>query len=126
MNGRVKKYDKGSRDCSRSYHGVVVWTVETKAFTMTVMLKTKGVVNMDFGLTGKLGEYYLAQQYQKNRAAGKSSGVSFAEIAAGKAKQQGWGVTENSSLVNYYSACRADLEGNPVWSLLVQCPWSPG
>ena len=24
------------------------------------------------------------------------------------------------------SACRADLEGNPVWSLLVQCPWSPG
>ena len=24
------------------------------------------------------------------------------------------------------SACRADVEGNPVWSLLVQCPWSPG
>lgn len=39
---------------------------------------------MDFGLTGKLGEYYLAQQYQKNGVAGKSGGVSFAEIAAAK------------------------------------------
>ncbi|MCH5253193.1 MAG: hypothetical protein J1F22_09520, partial [Lachnospiraceae bacterium] len=65
---------------------------------------------MDFGLTGKLGEYYLAQQYQKNGAAGKSSGVSFAEIAAGKAKQQGWGVTENSSLVNYYAGTHCSLK----------------
>ena len=24
------------------------------------------------------------------------------------------------------SACGANREGNPVWSLLVQCPWSPG
>ena len=40
---------------------------------------------MDFGLTGKLGEYYLTQQYQKNRAAGKSDSVSFAELAAAKA-----------------------------------------
>lgn len=43
---------------------------------------------MDFGLTGKLGEYYLAQQYQKNGAAAKSSGVSFAELAAVKAAEQ--------------------------------------
>ena len=40
---------------------------------------------MDFGLTGKLGEYYLAQQYQKNGTAGKSNSVSFAELAATKA-----------------------------------------
>ena len=40
---------------------------------------------MDFGLTGKLGEYYLTQQYQKNRVAGKSDSVSFAELAASKA-----------------------------------------
>ena len=43
---------------------------------------------MDFGLTGKLSEYYLAQQYQKNGVAGKSSGVSFAELAAAKASGQ--------------------------------------
>ncbi|MDE7430033.1 MAG: hypothetical protein K2N00_12370 [Lachnospiraceae bacterium] len=41
---------------------------------------------MDFGVTGKLG-YYLAQQYQKNGAAGKNSGVSFAELAAMKAEK---------------------------------------
>lgn len=43
---------------------------------------------MDFGMTGKLGGYYLAEQYRKNAAAGKSEGVGFAElalaIAAGK------------------------------------------
>ena len=44
---------------------------------------------MDFGLTGKLGEYYLAQQYQKNGAVGKSSGVSFAELAAAKVAEKG-------------------------------------
>ena len=43
---------------------------------------------MDFGLPGKLGEYYLAQQYQKNVSAGKSSGVSFAELAAAKAAEK--------------------------------------
>lgn len=39
---------------------------------------------MDFGVTGKLGGYYLAGQYRKN-AAGKSEGVNFAELAATKA-----------------------------------------
>ena len=39
---------------------------------------------MDFGVTGKLGGYYLAEQYRKT-AAGKSEGVSFAELAAAKA-----------------------------------------
>ncbi len=47
---------------------------------------------MDFGVTGKLGGYYLAEQYRKN-AAGKSEGVSFAELAATKAV----GKTENVS-----------------------------
>ena len=46
----------------------------------------------DFGVTGKLGGYYLAEQYRKN-AAGKSEGVSFAELAATKAA----GKTENVS-----------------------------
>lgn len=48
---------------------------------------------MDFGLTGKLGEYYLAQQYQKSGAAGKSSGVSFAEIAAAKTAESTTGMS---------------------------------
>lgn len=34
---------------------------------------------MDFGVVGKLGGHYLAEQYRKNAAAGKSEGVSFAE-----------------------------------------------
>ncbi len=34
---------------------------------------------MGFGITDKLGGYYLAEQYQKNMAAGQSTGVSFAE-----------------------------------------------
>ena len=34
---------------------------------------------MNFGLTSKIGEYYLAQQYRKNAAIGKSSCMSFAE-----------------------------------------------
>ena len=42
---------------------------------------------MDFGVTGKSGGYYLAEQYRKN-AAGKSGGVSFAELAAAKAAGQ--------------------------------------
>ena len=43
---------------------------------------------MDFGLTGKVGGYYLAEQYQKNAAAGKSDGVSFAELAGAKAAEK--------------------------------------
>ncbi len=44
---------------------------------------------MDLGVTGKLGGYYLAEQYRKNAAAGKSEGVSFAELAATKAVEKG-------------------------------------
>ena len=40
---------------------------------------------MDFGVTGKLGGRYLAEQYRKNAAADKNGGVSFAELAAAKA-----------------------------------------
>ena len=43
---------------------------------------------MDFGVTGKLGGYYLAEQYRKNAAADKNGGVSFAELAAAKAAEQ--------------------------------------
>ena len=42
---------------------------------------------MDFGVAGKLGGYYLAEQYRKN-ATGKSEGVSFAELAAAKMERQ--------------------------------------
>ena len=42
---------------------------------------------MDFGVTGKLGGYYLTEQYRKN-AAGKSEGMSFVELAAAKAAGQ--------------------------------------
>ena len=44
-------------------------------------------MKMDFGVTGKLGGYYLAQQYQKN-AADKSDGVSFAALASTKAAEK--------------------------------------
>lgn len=44
---------------------------------------------MDFGVTGNLGGYYLAEQYRKNEAAGKSEGMSFAELAAAKAVEKG-------------------------------------
>ena len=53
----------------------------------------------DFGVTGKLGGYYLAEQYRKN-AAGKSEGVSFAELAATKAA----GKTENVSFKGMWQA----------------------
>ncbi|EOS74827.1 hypothetical protein C819_02876 [Lachnospiraceae bacterium 10-1] len=43
---------------------------------------------MDFGVTGKLGGYYLAEQYRKNAAADKNGGVSLAELAAAKAAGQ--------------------------------------
>ena len=42
---------------------------------------------MDFRVTGKLGEYYLAEQHRQN-AAGGSEGVSFAKLAAAKAAGQ--------------------------------------
>ena len=48
---------------------------------------------MDFGVTGKLGGYYLAEKYRNNAAADKNGGVSFAELAATKAA----GKTENVS-----------------------------
>lgn len=43
---------------------------------------------MDFRVTGKLGEYDLAEQYRKNTAADKNGSVSFAELAAVKAAGQ--------------------------------------
>ena len=43
---------------------------------------------MDLGVSGKLGGYYLAEQYRKNAASGTSGGVSFAELAAAKAAEQ--------------------------------------
>ena len=43
---------------------------------------------MDFGVTGKLGGDYPAEQYRKNAAADKTGGVSFAELAAAKAAGQ--------------------------------------
>ncbi len=43
---------------------------------------------MDFGVTGKSGEYYLMEQYRKNEAADKSRGMSFAAIAAAKAAEK--------------------------------------
>ncbi len=49
---------------------------------------------MDFGVTGKLGGYYLAEQYRKN-GAGKSEDVSFAELAAAKAAGE---VTEQDNI----------------------------
>ena len=57
---------------------------------------------MDFGLTGKLGGYYLAEQYRKNEAAGKSSGVSFAELAAAKATEKTEGVSFKEMLKSKY------------------------
>ena len=57
---------------------------------------------MDFGLTSKLGEYYLAQQYQKNGATGKSSGVSFAEIAAVKTAKSTTGMSFEEMLKAKY------------------------
>ena len=70
----------------------------------------KGEVKMDFGVTGKLGGHDLVQKYQKNGAAVKSSGVSFAELVAAKGKYQEWGATENSSLVNYYAGTHCSLK----------------
>lgn len=61
---------------------------------------------MDFGLTGKLGEYYLTQQYQKNRGAVKSDGVSFAELAAAKAAGQ-----ENVSGMSFKDMWQARFPG---------------
>ena len=57
---------------------------------------------MDFGLTGKLGEYYLTQQYQKNRVAGKSDSVSFAELAVAKAAEKTEGVSFEVMLKSKY------------------------
>ena len=57
---------------------------------------------MDFGLTGKLGGYYLAQQYQKNAAAGKSDGVSFAALASTKAAEKTEGVSFKEMLKSKY------------------------
>ena len=53
----------------------------------------KGERKMDFGVTGKLGGYYLVEQYRKNVAADKNRGASFVELAAAKAA----GKTENVS-----------------------------
>ena len=43
---------------------------------------------MDFGVTGKSGGYYLAEQQYRKNAAGKSGGVSFAGLAAAKIAEQ--------------------------------------
>lgn len=39
---------------------------------------------MDFGLTGKLNEYYLGNLYQQSKATGKSSGASFQNVISAK------------------------------------------
>ncbi len=43
---------------------------------------------VDFGVTGKLRGYYLAEQYRRTAAAGVGGGVGFAELAAAKAAEQ--------------------------------------
>lgn len=53
---------------------------------------------MDFGVTGKLGGYYLAEQYRKNAAADKNGGVSFAELAAAKAAEKVAGQSDVSGM----------------------------
>ncbi len=44
----------------------------------------KGERKMDFGVTGKLGGYYLVEQYRKNVAADKNGGASFVELAGSR------------------------------------------
>lgn len=43
---------------------------------------------MDFGLTGKLSEYYLGSVYQQSKAAEKSEGVSFQDAISAKAVEK--------------------------------------
>ena len=57
---------------------------------------------MDFGVTGNLGGYYLAEQYRKNAATGTSGGVSFAELAAAKAAEKTEGVSFKEMLKSKY------------------------
>jgi len=45
-------------------------------------------MKMDFEVTGKLGGYYLTEQYRKNAAIGRSGSVGFAKLAAAKAVGQ--------------------------------------
>ena len=54
------------------------------------------------GVNGALARAHC--NVDKTQKASAGNGVSFAELAAAKAKHQGWGLTENSSLVNYYAA----------------------
>ena len=56
---------------------------------------------MDFGVTGKLGGYYLAEQYRKS-VAGKSEGVGFAELAATKAAEKTESVSFKEMLKSKY------------------------
>ena len=60
------------------------------------------------GVNGALAGAY--RNVDKTQKASTVSGVSFAELAAAKAKHQGWGVTENSSLVNYYASTHCSLK----------------
>lgn len=48
---------------------------------------------MDFGLTGKLNEYYLGNIYQQSKAASKGEGVSFQDIISAKAAEKASGRT---------------------------------
>ncbi len=48
---------------------------------------------MDFGLTGKLSEYYLGSVYQQSKAVGKREGVSFQDAIAVKAAEKVSGQT---------------------------------
>ena len=66
---------------------------------------------MNFGLTGKLGEYYLTQQYQKNRVAGKSDSVSFAELAVAKAAEKTEGVSFEEMLKSKYPGAYYNVMG---------------
>lgn len=43
---------------------------------------------MDFGLTGKLSEYYLGSVYQQSKAAEKSEGVSFQDAISAKSAEK--------------------------------------
>ena len=56
---------------------------------------------MDFGLTGKVGGYYLAEQYRKN-VMGKSDGVSFAALASTKAAEKTESVSFKEMLKSKY------------------------
>ena len=73
--------------------------------------------------TGRLWQHICLKEYV---IPGELSVWVHGKFRIGQNRSSSAKTTPRGSFTSHTISLSSNLEGNPVWSLLVQCPWSPG